>query len=86
MTHRVDDRKELLCEIAGVRIARANPGMEKEHNVEQWLDQVRAATRTAYLSARAGAMGEERQAWLEMAAVALGRAEHITALMREDEE
>lgn len=83
---RTIDRQQILRSVERARKSRSNPGIEKEHGVGDWLDQVRASARTAWSAAKSGSMGEELDAWVEIAAIAVGRAEFIVAMLREEEE
>lgn len=75
--------EQVLAEVEALRSRDGEPMLEVSLSVNDWIDRVRAACTTAHGQARAAATWLEYETWLEVAAIAVGRAESIRRLAGE---
>lgn len=77
--HQDDIRRvrELVLDNVETLREQAEFELEASLSVNDWVARIRGAAQTAHSSARAGATSTELEAWTEIAAIAVGRAEHV---------
>lgn len=71
--------RELVLDNVETQREHAAPEFELEESlsVNDWVARIRGAAQTAHSAARTGVLSAELDAWTEIAAIAIGRAEHV---------
>lgn len=65
--------------------AREEFGLERELSINDWIDRIRSAAQQAHAQARLeGAEQAQYETFVEIAAMAVGRAEVLLAVMEEE--
>lgn len=82
-SHEASLTEQVLAEVEALRSRDGEPMLEVSLSVNDWIDRVRAACTQAHGQARAAATWQEYETWLEVAAIAIGRAEAIRRLAGE---
>lgn len=78
-------RVEDLMLIAYLRNSTAEPILELDLSINDWIDRVKGAIKDAHGAARAGMTDVEREQWARAASYCLGRMEQIGVLMAQAE-
>lgn len=74
---------QVVSHVVTARDAMRESALEKELSVNDFIDNIRGACIQAQQLARAGSTQEEFKAWLDVAAIALTRAEQVFAVIQE---
>ena len=71
------DRVEAIRHVTQVREDRESFEMEEGMSINDWVDQIKVAAKSAHAAARANAWMEQFTAWGEISAIAVGRMEQL---------
>ncbi len=76
----VDYTDEALSRIETQRRKEAEPALEAQLSINDWIKRASNCARIAHGCTRAGQVEAEIQTWVDMASVAVGRIEHLIAV------
>lgn len=70
-------RALVLGDVEARRHQDAEVELEASMSVNEWMQRLQGAAQAAHGYARAGLVGSEYQVWIDMAQIAVGRAEYL---------
>jgi hypothetical protein len=79
------ERDDVLSDIETRRHQDAELDLEAAMSINDWMGRLQGAAKSAHGFARAGLVGDEYQVWIDVAQIAVARAEFLLVLERKQE-